>query len=100
MMVSPGEDLDKRWQVENNGTCNWEADYRVRHIAGPTMGVPSEQAIYPALSGTQAVIRMVFQAPEETGTYRSAWQAYDPQGVPFGDPIFIEVVVSDGTVPP
>ncbi len=29
------------------------------------------------------------------GTYRSAWQAYDPDGLPFGDPFFIEIEVVD-----
>jgi len=92
--VAPGSTLDKQWLVENNGTCNWDHAYRLRLIAGPDLGAPVEQALYPARSGTQAVIRIQFAAPSEAGTYRSAWQAYDPQGVPFGDPIFIEITVS------
>jgi hypothetical protein len=92
--VTPGSTLDKQWLVENNGTCNWDHAYRLRLIAGPDMGAPVEQALYPARSGTQAVIRIQFAAPSEANTYRSAWQAYDPQGIPFGDPIFIEIVVS------
>ncbi|OIO88056.1 MAG: hypothetical protein AUK02_04270 [Anaerolineae bacterium CG2_30_58_95] len=91
--VAPGSTLDKQWLVENNGTCNWDHAYRLRLIAGPDMGAPVEQALYPARSGTQAVIRIQFAAPSEAGTYRSAWQAYDPQGIPFGDPIFIEILV-------
>jgi hypothetical protein len=38
---------------------------------------------------------MVFTAPSEAGTYRSAWQAHDPSGEPFGDLFFIEFVVSE-----
>jgi hypothetical protein len=92
-VVQPGERLDKRWQVQNNGTCNWDEDYQVRLIAGPGMGVPVQQALVPALSGTEVDIRMVFIAPQESGSYRSAWQAYDPQEQPFGDPFFIDIVV-------
>ena len=95
-LVTPGERLDKRWQVRNGGSCNWVADYQVRLIAGPGMGVPVRQALYPALSGTDAVIRMIFTAPDEPGAYRSAWQAYDPNGEIFGDPFFIDVVIPDG----
>jgi len=95
-LVTPGEMLDKRWQVRNGGSCNWDADYGVRLIAGPGMGVPVQQALYPTTSGTEVVIRMIFTAPDEPGTYRSAWQAYNPQGDVFGDPFFIEVLVSDG----
>lgn len=92
--VAPGSTLDKQWLVENNGTCNWDHAYRLRLIAGPDLSAPVEQALYPARSGTQAIIRILFTAPAEAGTYRSAWQAYDPQGIPFGDPIFIEIAVT------
>ncbi|MCI0520841.1 MAG: hypothetical protein L0Z70_11390 [Chloroflexi bacterium] len=91
--AAPGEVLDKRWRVENDGECNWDERYRLKRIAGPEMGVPAELALYPARSATQIELRIVFTAPSESGVHRSAWQAYDPQGAPFGDPIFIEIVV-------
>jgi len=90
----PGAAIDKQWLVENNGDCSWDSRYRLELVAGVAMGVPEEQALYPARAGSQAVIRIIFTAPAELGSYRSEWQAYDPQGVPFGDPIFIEIVVS------
>ena len=58
------------------------------------MGAPELQALYPARSGFEAVIRIVFIAPSDPGIYRSEWQAFDPQDVPFGDPIYIDIVVS------
>jgi len=94
-VVSPGEVLDKRWLVENNGSCNWNAGFGLQLIAGPEMGAHSEQALFPARSGSQAEIAIVFTAPVEPGSYRSAWQAQDAQGVLFGDPIFIEIVVTN-----
>jgi hypothetical protein len=97
--VQPGERLDKRWLVQNAGTCNWDEGYEIRLEAGSNMGVPATQALFPARSGLQVTIRMNFIAPDEPDTYRSAWQAYDPDGVPFGDPFFIEVVVVDNTPP-
>jgi hypothetical protein len=98
--ASLGEVLDKQWKVENAGTCNWDSSYRIKLIAGPPLEAPSEQALYPARSGSQATIRIIFTAPDEAGRYRSAWQAYDPQGAPFGDPIFIEFVVEGATPSP
>jgi hypothetical protein len=91
--VRPGDRLDKRWLVENSGACNWDENYRIRLIAGPNLGAQTEQALYPARSGTQATLRIEFTAPAEAGVYRSAWQAYDPRGVAFGDLFFIEFVV-------
>jgi hypothetical protein len=87
--------LDKRWLVQNSGTCNWEASYAVKLVAGPDLGASLEQSLFPARSGTEAVIRLIFTAPEEPGTYRSAWQAFGPGGEAFGDPFFIEIVVEE-----
>lgn len=91
--VAPGQVINKQWRVENQGTCNWDDRYRLRLVQGPAMGAPEEQALYPARSGVQALIHIVFTTPMEAGRYRSAWQAYNPQGQPFGDTIYIEIVV-------
>jgi hypothetical protein len=95
--VQPGSPVDKRWRLENSGSCNWDAQYSLRLIAGPSLGVPSEQALFPARSGTQFTLQIIFTAPNEPGTYRSAWQAYDPQGQAFGDPFFVEILVPTGS---
>lgn len=96
-LVKPGEALDKRWLVQNNGSCNWNEQYRLKLISGPAMGVPAEQALYPARSGTQAILRILFTAPVEPGLARSSWQAVSPLGEVFGDPIYIEVFVESST---
>jgi hypothetical protein len=93
-IASPGEKLDKRWLVENSGSCSWDQNYRIRLIAGPSLGAVTEQSLYPARSDTEAVIRMEFTAPYEPGNYRSAWQAYSPKGEPFGHIFFIDFVVT------
>jgi hypothetical protein len=91
--VQAGEILDKRWLVENSGTCNWDSNYRLKLLAGPNMGVDGEQALFPGRSNTQVSIRLVFAAPNEPGAYRSAWQAYNRLNEAFGDPIFIDIIV-------
>ena len=85
--------LDKRWEVKNSGNCNWDDRYRLRLIAGPALNAPQEQSLYPARAGANAVIQIMLQAPADPGKYRSAWQAYNPDGQPFGDPIYIDFVV-------
>jgi hypothetical protein len=94
-IVLPESTMDKRWEVENNGSCNWNEKYRIRLLAGPAMGAQQEQTLFPARSGTRAVIRIKFIAPTEPGTYRSAWQAYNAQDASFGDPFFIDFVVQE-----
>lgn len=92
-VVASQSTLVKRWQVRNSGTCNWDAAYHLKLIAGTEMGAASELALYPARSGSDAVIEIQFIAPSEAGNYRSAWQAVDPSGAAFGDPIFIDINV-------
>jgi hypothetical protein len=92
-VVKPGDRLDKRWLVENNGSCNWDEHYRLKFMSGAELSASMDQALYPARSGAKATIRILFTAPSESGTYQSAWQAYNPQGQAFGDPVFIQVVV-------
>jgi hypothetical protein len=92
--VTYGASMDKQWLVENTGTCPWDASYRLRHLGGAILGAPEEVMLYPAKAGTQATIQIVFTAPFTDGVYESAWQAFDPQGNPFGDPIYIRVTVA------
>jgi len=92
-IVKPGEKLDKRWLVNNTGSCNWNSQYRIQLQTGPGMGVEAEQRLYPARSGTQVVMRFTLEAPAEAGTYRSSWQAVNPRGQLFGDPFYIDIVV-------
>ncbi len=92
--VAPGASLDKRWQVKNTGTCNWDERYHLKLVDGDSLGAVSDQALYPARAGSEAILRLVFTAPPDPGTYRSAWQAFGPDGQSFGDPVFIEVDVT------
>lgn len=90
----PGAAIDKQWLVQNSGTCNWDATYRLKWVGGNPMGAAEEQFIYPARARTQATLRIIFTAPAEAGSYESAWQAVDPNGNFFGDLIFIKIVVA------
>ena len=92
--VTPGASLDKRWRVQNAGTCNWDERYRFKQTSGSEMGAAPSQALYPARSGTETILQILFTAPKEPGKYRSSWQAFDPQDHPFGDPVYIEIIVT------
>jgi len=92
--VTYGASIDKQWLVENTGTCNWNSTYRLKHLGGAELGAPAEVMLYPARAGTQATLQIIFTAPFTDGVYESAWQASDPNGNPFGDPIYIRITVA------
>ena len=96
-IVEPGATLDKRWSVRNSGTCDWGSDYRLIRLDAGGLASPSQVALYPARSGQSGILRVVFTAPTEPGSYQSRWQSTDPQGSPFGVEIFVlvEVLASD-----
>jgi len=90
---SIGATIDKQWLVNNSGSCNWDSTYRLKWIGGDPMGAEQEQVLYPARAGTQVTLHIAFTAPAADGTYESAWQAYSKDGIAFGDPIFMKIVV-------
>ena len=92
-IVQPGATIEKQWLVSNSGSCNWDASYRFKFVSGDLLGATAEQALYPARAGTQATLRITFIAPLETGTYQSAWQAFAPDGTPFGDAVYMTINV-------
>lgn len=96
---APRATIEKVWLVRNEGTCNWDTGYTLRLISGPDMGAEAEQALFPARSGTEVEIRLFFFAPGAPGSYVSKWQAFDPAGEPFGDLIFVDIVVDVSLVP-
>jgi hypothetical protein len=91
--ADPGTELDKRWLIRNDGTCNWDADYGLVLVTGDSMGAASPQPLFPARAGAEAELRILFTAPDTPGIYRSAWQPVSPEGAFFGDSVFIEIVV-------
>ena len=94
-VVKPGSSIDKQWEVKNSGTCNWGPGYTIRLIGGPALEAISPQDLFPARSGTSLILRLEFIAPEEPGKYRSAWQAYNPSELAFGDSFYIDIVVEN-----
>ena len=94
--VTPGEEITKRWLIGNVGSCNWNRNYSLQLISGLSLGARKVQELYPARQSTEAVVEIVFTAPINPGRYNSWWQAYDPDGNRFGDPIYMEIaVISD-----
>ncbi len=91
--ITYGAAIVKQWLVQNSGTCNWNNAYRLRYVGGAILGASEELALYPAKSGTQATIQIAFTAPFSDGEYESAWQAFDPYGLAFGDAIYMRISV-------
>jgi predicted small lipoprotein YifL len=92
--VTPGQSIDKQWRVQNTGTCDWDNRYHLKLVSGDPLGLPAEMALYPARAGAEAIIQMTLTAPQAAGTYHTVWQATNPDGVAFDQPIYVEIIVT------
>ena len=90
-----GTKMEKQWQVKNSGTCNWTDGYTIQLVGGEAMGARETQDLVPARGGAEAVVQIDFVAPRTPGEYNSSWQAFDPDGKPFGDKVFIQIIVNE-----
>ena len=91
--IAPGEKITKRWLVTNSGTCNWDQSYSLQLISGLALGAETIQQLYPARQNSEFVLEIVYTAPDNPGRYNSWWQAYDPDGGRFGDPLYMDIAV-------
>jgi hypothetical protein len=92
--VTPGQLIEKEWQVQNSGSCGWDQRYRLKLMSGDAMGANALQPLYPARPGTQVTLRIVFTAPQTAGLYACQWRAVDPDGLPFGDAFYMQISVA------
>jgi len=83
----------KQWRIQNDGSCDWDSSYLLKLVSGDPLGAPTETVLYPARAGTEAIIEMTLTAPAEPGLYHTVWQAFDPEGVPFEQAIYVDFVV-------
>jgi hypothetical protein len=94
-IVSSGQAIEKQWRVENNGSCDWDGRYQLKLLDGyPALGAPVEMVLFPARAGTQAVLSVYFIAPAEAGSYHTAWQAFNPEGLAFGEVVYMVIIVN------
>ncbi|MBN2045577.1 MAG: hypothetical protein JW757_11195, partial [Anaerolineales bacterium] len=97
-VVAPGQEITKVWLVRNSGSCNWESDYTLRNVDGSPMGSATIVPLYPLRSGSEYEISIDFIAPTDEGQHISRWQAHDPEGNPFGQDIFLQIIVDPDLV--
>jgi hypothetical protein len=99
-VVLPGATLDKRWSMQNSGSCDWGPGHQLVRLEEDQLAGPNELALYPGRAGATVVWQVVLTAPLEPGDYLSRWQARTPDGRLFGDIVYLLVVVALPTPTP
>ncbi len=96
--VYPGENFRKVWLVTNSGTCTWEKGYSLAFVSGEQMRGGSIAVSGPVAPGQTIEIAAEFVAPSKTGVYEGTWQMRSPQGVNFGETVWVKISV-EGSAP-
>ncbi len=96
----PGTPFVKTWRVRNSGTCDWEDGTVLVFSSGDQMEGPNSVPVGAAAAGSTVDISVNLTAPDEPGTYRGDWQLQTPDGVRFGTPIYVRIVVPAPTETP
>jgi hypothetical protein len=95
--IKAGEKFTKTWRLFNSGTCNWSTSYKLAFDSGDLMsgGATSLPAAVP--SGSQVDISVVLTAPTYNGTFKGNWRMQNDKAQPFGNVIYVEVKVANGS---
>ncbi|MFQ5420807.1 MAG: NBR1-Ig-like domain-containing protein, partial [Anaerolineae bacterium] len=91
--IEPGKAFTKTWQVKNNGETAWGSGFTLRFIGGTTMTASENQPLPQTAKGATTNISVKLTAPKSPGIYHGDWRLFDAHGEPFGDTVFLRIVV-------
>ncbi len=96
--LRPGQSFTKAWLLRNFGKRDWSQEYRLTHRSGGEWGaVSSVRLPHPVAAGHEVAFSVAMTAPPELATNRSVWQLQGPDGAWFGDPVWAEIALGDGS---
>ncbi|HEX8992498.1 MAG TPA: NBR1-Ig-like domain-containing protein [Anaerolineales bacterium] len=93
-VLEPGKNFVKTWTVMNNGSCAWDASYKLTFVSGNSMGGTSVPVPLNVPAGQQTRISVSLITPSTPGDYTGSWQLQNPQGQTFGNIITVVIKVS------
>lgn len=88
------EYFKKAWKITNTGTTTWDSSYSLVNIDGNNWGedvmVPLTDSIPP---GSDLTISVQLRAPSALGDYFSRWKLMNPNGILFGEEMYVYITV-------
>ncbi|HSH05410.1 MAG TPA: NBR1-Ig-like domain-containing protein, partial [Anaerolineae bacterium] len=97
-LIEPGTPFTKSWQIQNNGTCQWDTSYQLQPRANTDLFQPAPAPTIPETPpGAPLDLTVQLIAPTQSGQYQASWQLTDPTGEPIGVPLTILVNIAAPT---
>ena len=90
-IVRPGATVEETWWLKNSGSSTWGEGYALVRVGGTWPGAPDRVLLPPLPPKGEAPVSVQFPVPPTPGTLRSEWRAFNAQGNPFGDLLWVTV---------
>jgi polar amino acid transport system substrate-binding protein len=97
--MNPGQDFDKVWRVRNTGTCAWDSSYGLAFVQGDRMDGDPVSVSGTVSSGSTYDVTIDQEAPDDPGTYGGVWEMRNGKDTPFGERLWVEIVVPGAPAP-
>jgi hypothetical protein len=94
-VLTPGEAFEKVWRMRSSGCAPWPAGTRWVFISGDRMDAPGSVVVGGTPVGATVDVAVSMVAPGIPGTYKGYWQMQAPDGMCFGERVYVQVVVSE-----
>jgi len=96
-VLPPAQAVTKVWEVENPGPAAWPAGVHVVAVSGAALAVQpataAADAVVAAATGERVAVALDVVSPTEPGRYQQYFRLATAQGIHFGPPLCIDVVV-------
>ena len=89
----PGQAFTQKWQVANNGTCDWLYLYELVFVSGERMSGNSRRLSKKIEPGKWTTLTVELEAPAREGTYSASWRFTDGAGHGFGSTLPVSITV-------
>jgi hypothetical protein len=104
--LAPGEQFEKVWRVENDGTCEWTTGFDLVFDSGSSFGGEAVVAFSKSVApGGTIDFTLDLTAPLAEGNYEGNWFLRNADGVLFGlgskadKPLWIRIIVGSTPTP-
>ena len=92
-VVTSGQAMTKTWKLQNTGSCDWTATYKVSFVSGNAMGGTATPIGVSVPAGQSADISISLTAPATAGDAIGYWILTNDDGQNFGSSFYIKVNV-------
>lgn len=99
-VLTPGATFTKTWSLQNTGSCEWTTSYSMVFYSGNAMSGATTALTEVVSASSSGNVSVELTAPSAVGSYTGYWRLQNASGTSFGEPVYLQIVVSGSTSTP